>query len=312
MPQLEVKTINRISRYLKDPRPDLLPALRLLLGPQCKMPIWDFIKYLFDLGGSRLLGQKRALFKAEGEVSFETYMTAYDKTSATYHPYRQLLARVAQLVDAKPGGKVADLGSGTGNLSCLVAKSGATVYSFDRSAEVNRMHWRKRPEAIIFPVDLDRPDSQTNFTSLADASLDGVCAANVWTYIKNVRSLYAEIRRVLKPEGFLVLSVERQGYDPLAIVKAHVKHEFEAHLRAGLPLLTAAVSVYRDLFAHTPELLIAMQETKKLMRGIAIGDYRVYTESEIRQELADNGFEILSCEAAMASQCLVLKARPLH
>lgn len=304
-----MNTISRIYRYYKDPRPDLVPAFKLMLRPEFKMPVWEFAKYLMNLAINKIPGA-RSLTGRERKVSFAEYMLAYDRTTATFVPYRQLLDRVAELVAAGPGEKVLDLGSGTGNLSQAVAQRGGQVISIDNSPEANRIHRGKRARAEILEVNIDRPDSALGFIPLPDGHVKHVCAANLWTYIKNRATLYAEIRRILPPDGDFVLAIERKGYSPLEILKAHLKAEYNRHIKEGNMPLTACVKVYSGFIAHYDDLMTTMHETKKLMRGIAAGDYAVFSEAEIRREVEANGFIVLSIELAYADQCVIVRARP--
>lgn len=304
-----IETLKRISKYYNDPRPDLVPAFKLMLRPEFKMPVWDFIKYFATFFASKiplaknLIGKKRT-------VDFSTYMRAYDNTTATLAPYRKLLSRVVELAQISQGQRVVDLGAGTGNLSIELAAAGANVLSVDSSQEVNVIHRAKNPQASIESVNIDRNDKRTGFINLPDRSVDKVCAANLWTYINNRDTLYAEIRRLLKPGGLLVLAVEKRGYSPLSILKDHLSREYHRYLEAGDLPLTAVVKVYTDFISKYEDLLITAEETKKLLRGIAAGQYKVYDQGEIAQELKRNGFTVISSELSYAGQAIIITADP--
>ena len=299
---------NRIKAGIRDSFLDVSRAFKIIISPQFKMPICDFISYFTNLfankipGIRKVVGQKRI-------VDFSEYMKAYDRTAATFTPYRELLARIVDLMSINNGDTVLDLGSGTGNLSLAAKRSGAKVISADNSAEAREVHKSKDLEAIQLDVNIDRDESRTGFIPFADHSFKKVCAANLWTYIKNRSTLYAEIRRLLEPDGIFVLAVERKGYSPVQILKGHLSSEYNKHISEGMLPLTALTRVYADFISSYEDLLITAEQTKKLMRGITAGDYVVFTEQEIIREFKANGFEVLSAEIAYASQAIIVRAR---
>lgn len=305
---VRINQITRIYKYLKDPRPDLRPALKLIKSPEFKMPVWDFIKYFANLGANKIPGIKQIVGR-ERVVDFSEYMLAYDKTTATFVPYREMLSRIVELLEIKGGELVIDLGAGTGNLSIAVEQKGAKVISVDCSPEANEIHKSKNPQASILEVNIDRSDDKLGFIPMPDHSIDRVCAANLWTYIRNRSTLYTEIKRLLKPDGLFVLAVEREGYSPLQILKDHLSKEYHRYLREGDLPLTALVRVYTDFISKYEDLLTTAEETKKLMRGIAAGDYVVFTEKGIIEELEGNRFKVLLSEIAYAAQAIIVKAR---
>jgi len=304
---IQKSVLNRIRAYVRDPRPDFLPAFKMMLSPEFKMPIWEFVKYFANLLANKIPGLKQ-LVGNKRTVDFSEYMTAYDRTTATFRPYQEQLSRIIQLLQIKPGETVVELGSGTGNMTKLLLEQGASVIAIDNLRLANEVNQKKNPAVSVMGVNIDRTDHKTGFISLPDHSVDKICAANLWTYIRNRSVLYEEIKRLLKPGGVLVLAVERQGYDPLAILKEHLKKEYHRYEGEGLPPLSAAIKVYIGFIKKYDALLITMEETKKLMRGIAAGDYKVFTEEEAVRELAENGFKNASFEIAYAQQAIILKS----
>src|SRR5215475_2432046 len=63
----------------------------------------------------------------------------------------KLAAGVLELLDAKPGERILDLGCGTGHLAAKVADTGAHVVGVDRSPEMVRQAREKYP-ALRFEV----------------------------------------------------------------------------------------------------------------------------------------------------------------
>ncbi len=125
------------------------------------------------------------------------------------------------------GWHVADLGSGAGHytllLSELVGPSGR-VYAIDVQPEllkkVKDLGDKNRRENI----DVIRGDiEEIGGTHLKDASLDAVVASNVFFQIEEKGKFIAEIRRILKPRGRLLLadwsdSFNHMGPHPDAVI----------------------------------------------------------------------------------------------
>jgi ubiquinone/menaquinone biosynthesis C-methylase UbiE len=269
--------------------------------------VWDLIKYFSNLTANKVPVVRGMVSKLR-TVDFSEYMKAYDNTTATFIPYQEMLGKIADLLDLTGGESVVDFGSGTGNLTLEVANRGGKVISIDCSPEANQIHLMKNPQADIVEIDFDRPDHQIGFLPLENESVNRVCAANVWTYIKNRKTLYAEIKRILKPEGTFVLAVERKGYNPGSILKGHFYRAYEREIKNGAQPLTAMSRVADDFGGKYRDLLITAEQTKKLMRGIAAGDYVTFEIDEILRELKENGFEPSHYEISYAGQAIIIKA----
>ena len=100
------------------------------------------------------------------------------------------------------GRRILDAGCGSGPLAAELRARGATVTGFDSSAEMVKLA-RKRlgEDADLRVADLDRP------LPFADGAFDDVVASLVLHYLRDWTGALAELRRVLKPGGRLVLSV---------------------------------------------------------------------------------------------------------
>ena len=100
------------------------------------------------------------------------------------------------------GRRILDAGCGSGPLAAELRARGATVTGFDSSAEMVKLA-RKRlgEDADLCVADLDRP------LPFADSTFDDVVASLVLHYLRDWTGALAELRRVLKPGGRLVLSV---------------------------------------------------------------------------------------------------------
>lgn len=142
-------------------------------------------------------------------------------TLETLAPYDQFHGRgleatleIAELMTAGPGTHMLDIGSGiggparyfAGRFGCRVTGIDLTLEFCDVAAHLTRLLGMedrvefKRGDALAMPF--------------ADASFDGAYSMNVSMNIADKNAFYKEIRRVLKPGGWLVLSEIARGDGP--------------------------------------------------------------------------------------------------
>jgi len=146
-------------------------------------------------------------------------MSPDDKPLA-YDAYEQLAERYARLIDTKPhnafyewpavlallpdvrGLRVLDAGCGTGRYTAWLLDHGAQVIGIDTSPAMLRYaQERTDGRAELRLADLSHP-----LDFLSDAAFDLVLSALVIHYVEDIDALFAEFRRVLRPEGLLVFS----------------------------------------------------------------------------------------------------------
>ncbi|MES1245661.1 MAG: methyltransferase domain-containing protein [Acidobacteriota bacterium] len=145
------------------------------------------------------------------------------------HPeYPRFLARQAELLDARPGEDLADLGCGTGNLtlamlaSCPPGAAPGSITFVDlvpegvaRTEEKVRAWFANRgmpvPACRGLVADLDAPPA---LAVLADASFDRIGCSLVLPYLRDPLAALREMRRLLRPGGALVVSSIRPDFDP--------------------------------------------------------------------------------------------------
>jgi ubiquinone/menaquinone biosynthesis C-methylase UbiE len=100
------------------------------------------------------------------------------------------------------GRRILDVGCGSGPLLASLRDRGAIVAGFDRSAAMIELARRRLGEDVDLAVaDLAKP------LPYADAAFDDVMASLVLHYLEDWTEPLAELRRVLKPGGRLVVSV---------------------------------------------------------------------------------------------------------
>lgn len=135
-------------------------------------------------------------------------------------------------VGLREGMKVGDFGTGTGHYAraaaAIVGHSGR-VYAIDVQEDVLKhlkLNTHNRHRSIIEAVwgDIEKPAG----THLRDASLDAVLLANALFQVDNRSGLLAEIRRVLKSGGILMVVDWAGSYGGMGPVPERVVTEHEA------------------------------------------------------------------------------------
>jgi SAM-dependent methyltransferase len=111
------------------------------------------------------------------------------------------------------GRRILDAGCGSGPLYAALRDRGATVTGIDSSAKMLQLaRQRLGAGAALRLADLGSP------LSFADGAFDDVIASLVLHYLEDWTAPLAELRRVLRPGGRLIASVD---------------HPFHSHLQAG-------------------------------------------------------------------------------
>lgn len=129
----------------------------------------------------------------------ESYST--DNESSIFNAYYERPAMIA-LAGEVDGRRVLDAGCGSGPLSAALRAKGAIVTGFDGSpAMVELARQRLGDDADLQVADLGRP------LPFADDAFDDAVASLVLHYLRDWAPPLAELRRVLKPGGRLLLSV---------------------------------------------------------------------------------------------------------
>jgi ubiquinone/menaquinone biosynthesis C-methylase UbiE len=133
------------------------------------------------------------------------WATGYDLLISlfSFGRMRRIYSRIADLVQAKPGDALLDVGCGPGNLALLLAQrvgSDGKVAGIDASPEMIARA-RQKAERRHAPVDFRLEPVEA--LSFADGSFDGVVSSFVYHHLPDdlkPRAL-ASIARVLKPGG---------------------------------------------------------------------------------------------------------------
>ncbi|MGA4843722.1 class I SAM-dependent methyltransferase [Streptomyces sp. G45] len=138
------------------------------------------------------------------ENAYHDRLGDYFAQLAGASPYNAHTDRPATLALAGDvaGRHVLDLGCGAGHYTADLLDRGARVTAVDGSATLLR-HARDR---VGDRAELRRHDLDTPLDFAADATYDGAVCALVYHHVTARAQLLAELRRVLRPGGWLVLS----------------------------------------------------------------------------------------------------------
>ena len=105
---------------------------------------------------------------------------------------------VRRLLAPQPGEHIVDIGAGPGFLAAEMAAEGARVVAVDPSASMREL-------ARGLGVDFVIEDGSAEALPLPDGSVDAAVATQVLEYVPDVPGALAEIRRVLRPGGRVLL-----------------------------------------------------------------------------------------------------------
>ena len=165
---------------------------------------------------------------------WDNYFQYYDVLNQVI-PYQDVLEAICRRVKGLPEKSlILDLGSGTGNLS-LRLQDRFTVVSLDNNGSAQARHRHKDTRARLIHHDINTA------LPFADNAFDVIVSNNTLYLIAehNRPGVMAELHRVLRPGGLIVLANVGQWFSPLQIYR----HHFQAACsRDGfLPTLVKAV-----------------------------------------------------------------------
>lgn len=135
---------------------------------------------------------------------------------------RSMLDAFVALVTAQGGGLIADLGCGPGRAAALLRRGGLDVVGIDISTELLAMARSAHP-------DIRFEEGRIDDLPFSDGALAGAVSwySIIYTAPTLLDDVFAEIARVLAPEGFLLVSFQ---------VGSGQGDERESAFGTGLPL----------------------------------------------------------------------------
>ncbi|MBB5804320.1 ubiquinone/menaquinone biosynthesis C-methylase UbiE [Saccharothrix ecbatanensis] len=149
--------------------------------------------------------------------SFAEAYTVENDTSLINAYYTQ--PAIVDLAGDVAGRRILDAGCGSGPVSQALRERGAVVAGFDRSAKmVELARQRLGDDTDLRVADIGQP------LPYPDGAFDDVVAALVLHYLEDWTSPLAELRRVLKPGGRLIVVVNH----PIVLKMAHREADYFA------------------------------------------------------------------------------------
>jgi trans-aconitate methyltransferase len=115
----------------------------------------------------------------------------------------KLAAGVLELLDARPGERILDLGCGTGHLTAKIVETGAHAMGIDRSPEMIRQAKERYP-SLRFEV-MDAREIAL------DEDFDAVFSNATLHWIKEPERVIAGIKKLLRPGGRFVAEFGGKG-----------------------------------------------------------------------------------------------------
>jgi SAM-dependent methyltransferase len=151
---------------------------------------------------------------------YDSFAEAYNaETEANLLNGYYMRPAIVNLAGDVAGRRILEAGCGAGPVSAMLRDRGATVAGFDSSAKMLELA-RKRlgPNADLRIADLAGP------LPYPDGAFDDVVAALVLHYLEDWTGPLAELRRVLRPGGRLIVAVDH----PFAIDFLHFQETGES------------------------------------------------------------------------------------
>lgn len=175
--------------------------------------------------GSPATGSMGSVINPEGpaaavENDYDGFAEAYavETETSLVNAYYTLPA-ILDLAGDVAGRRVLDAGCGPGAVTAALRERGAVVAGFDRSARMVEVARRRLgDDADLRVADITDP------LPYPDAAFDDVVAALVLHYLEDWTAPLAELRRVLKPGGRLIVAVNH----PIIFKVAHPERDYFA------------------------------------------------------------------------------------
>jgi ubiquinone/menaquinone biosynthesis C-methylase UbiE len=239
-------------------------------------------------------GARRRPAAAPAQRFWRRYFEFYD-TLLESIPYRQMIERHAELLAPRPGERVLDAGTGTGNVALALLARGAQVVGVDFCADALEICRRKAPAAQFLPGDL------TGNLELDDASFDKLACCNVIYTLSPAaqRNAVAELCRVLKPGGAAAITVFGAGFRALSVYREMVRLQRRA---------TGFADTVRRCLRFSINTVRILYYVRRIKGQQKEGAYTFFTREQLTALLTEGGFVVAAIEPTFASQCLLALA----
>lgn len=183
------------------------------LPPGVTRGLWDYVRSDSIAAGYAAACDGDSLCKADEDAVLEALLPRLERQRADPAADRAETQSQPPTPAAPKPFLVGDFGCGTGRHALALAKAGCAVLAVDLSLPMLR-ETRKAAEAAKLAVDTVQANL-VELDCLADGGLDAaICMFSTWGMIRgrtHRRRALAHLRRVLKPDGVLILHVHSVG-----------------------------------------------------------------------------------------------------
>ena len=188
---------------------------------------------------------------------FDGVARHYDRTNDILSAGNAPLWRYATVraVDPQAGERILDIAAGTGTSSIALTKTGATVVAVDFSAGMIAEGKRRHPDLEFIEADAEK-------LPFGDNEFDAVTISFGLRNINDPRAALAEMYRVLKPGGRLV--VTEFSKPPMAILRAG----YQAYMKFVMPTVVKVASSNSEAYTYLNESIKAWPDQGELSRWI--------------------------------------------
>ena len=222
-----------------------------------------------------------------GERFWSLYAVVYD-TLLSLKPYTGMLEDVVAEVGFAKGAEILDAGCGSGNLTRLLIDAGYRVQAVDASTGMLERASRKCPEASCMLVDLDRT------LPFHDRSFDAVTCSNVLYSLPNPERTLAELERVLRPGGRLVVT----NPQPLFSMRKILDHHWANQGWFGRARFLALV----------PSLVVLTAFNLLILRQFKNRKFHFYSQPELESLFDKMGYQSVTVRPTYADQGWLVRA----
>jgi demethylmenaquinone methyltransferase/2-methoxy-6-polyprenyl-1,4-benzoquinol methylase len=182
--------------------------------------------------------------KQPGDVSgmFDGVARHYDRTNAIMSVGNAGLWRAATVraVDPQAGERILDVAAGTGTSSAALARPGVSVVALDFSPGMAAEGRRRHPKLEFVEGDAEK-------LPFPDDSFDAVTISFGLRNVEHPKTALAEMYRVLKPGGRLVVC--EFSRPPRTIFRAG----YAVYMRYIMPAVAAVASSNKDAYGYLRE-----------------------------------------------------------
>ena len=167
------------------------------------------------------MDEKQRYSKWESGEGYNRYITA-ELASFRKNAWKQ---QILKHTGGRRDLQVLDVGTGPGFFACILAEEGMRVTGIDQSKGMLREAEANAAKLQVSPVFLQM---DVNRLSFADETFDLIVSRNVTWTLQYPEQVYAQLFRVLKPGGMLLISDANwhaHYYDPELMKKVRAREE---------------------------------------------------------------------------------------